>query len=124
MFENRWRIKGKGHDENIRSLCRDFFEAGVMLASGGYAATTLEFRSEKFRNEVMAFTEYPQDLLIDFYNYWSEPNRSNTKMRFELQKTWQTKRRLVTWAKNDFNNYGKQQSDSKRFNKLADILTD
>jgi len=42
----------------------------------------------------------------DFLLYWTELNRSGTKMRFELQKTWETKRRLQTWLKN-----------SKKFNK-------
>tara|TARA_R100000781_G_scaffold3464_1_gene4849 strand:+ start:4668 stop:5330 length:663 start_codon:yes stop_codon:yes gene_type:complete len=42
----------------------------------------------------------------NFLSYWTELNRSGTKMRFELQKTWETKRRLQTWLKN-----------SKKFNK-------
>jgi hypothetical protein len=42
----------------------------------------------------------------NFLSYWTELNRSGTKMRFELQKTWETKRRLLTWQKN-----------SKKFNK-------
>ena len=36
----------------------------------------------------------------EFLSYWTELNRSGTKMRFELQKTWETKRRLLTWQKN------------------------
>lgn len=37
-------------------------------------------------------------MLRAFFDYWSEPNREKTKMRFEQQKTWDTKRRLSTWA--------------------------
>ena len=29
---------------------------------------------------------------------WSEPNRSETKMKFELERTWDVKRRLNTWS--------------------------
>ena len=36
----------------------------------------------------------------EFFFYWTEPNPSNTKMRFELEKTWDTKRRLMRWMKN------------------------
>ena len=66
-------------------------------------------RNAKFKKEVFKFSStesnkslYNQTLLADFYNYWSEPNKSNTKMKWELQQTFDIKRRLVTWLKNDF----------------------
>ena len=34
--------------------------------------------------------------------YWTEPNKSCTKMRFELEKTWSLGRRLKTWNRNGF----------------------
>ena len=37
-----------------------------------------------------------------FYEYWSEPTK-NYKMRKELQKTWETSRRINTWIRNDKN---------------------
>jgi hypothetical protein len=33
-----------------------------------------------------------------------EPNKSNTKFRYELEKTWDTERRLKTWNQNNFGN--------------------
>ena len=33
-----------------------------------------------------------------FFDYWSELNKSCTKMRFELEKTWELPKRLATWA--------------------------
>ncbi|MBP5386920.1 MAG: hypothetical protein J6Y97_05995 [Prevotella sp.] len=44
-------------------------------------------------------------MLSQFADYWTEPNRSNTKMRFELQRTWSTALRLARWARNDDNFY-------------------
>ena len=41
-------------------------------------------------------------MLIAFYNYWSEPNKSGTKFLKELQKTWDLSRRLSRWANNDY----------------------
>lgn len=32
-----------------------------------------------------------------FVSYWTEPNKSKTRLRYELEKTWDTKRRLLTW---------------------------
>ena len=57
-------------------------------------------REQSFRTEVMEFN-YPDTMLNDFIRYWTEPNKSGTKMRYELQPTWDTKRRLITWSKND-----------------------
>jgi hypothetical protein len=44
---------------------------------------------------------YGKDLLNDFYAYWTEPNKSNTKFRQELEKVWDLNKRLTTWSKND-----------------------
>jgi len=59
-------------------------------------------REDEFYNEVMKFVnEYSQDMLKSFFDYWSEPNKSKTKMRFENERTFELKRRLVTWANNE-----------------------
>jgi hypothetical protein len=58
-------------------------------------------KEQKFKNEVLAFKKYPVQMLNDFIGYWTEPNKSKIKMRFELEKTWDTGRRLGTWASNE-----------------------
>lgn len=56
-------------------------------------------RKEEFYHCLAAYTgQYPKEMLRAFFNYWSEMNRSETKMRFELQKTWQLAGRLATWS--------------------------
>ena len=55
-------------------------------------------RLENFYNEVFSF-DYTQETLTDFYEYWTEQNKSK-RMRFELQKTWSTNLRLKNWVKN------------------------
>ncbi len=35
-----------------------------------------------------------------FILYWTEPNKSGTKVRWQLQKTFDVKRRLYTWLSN------------------------
>jgi len=37
-------------------------------------------------------------MIRKFFNYWSEPNKSHTKIRWELEETWYAKQRLTTWA--------------------------
>jgi hypothetical protein len=65
----------------------------------------LAIRRIKFINELNKefHTKYTKELRRAFFEYWTEPNRSKTKMRFELEKTWDTGRRLSRWANNSFN---------------------
>ena len=58
--------------------------------------------------------KYSIDMLKDFFGYWTEPNKSNTKLKFELQQTWSISRRLETWAKNDKTFAPKQQIKQDR----------
>jgi hypothetical protein len=39
-------------------------------------------------------------MIDDFIAYWAEPNKSNTKFRYELEKTWDLSMRLERWNKN------------------------
>ena len=45
---------------------------------------------------------YPKEMKEDFNGYWSEESKTG-KTRQSMQKTWNTERRLKTWAKNDKN---------------------
>lgn len=60
-------------------------------------------RKLKFSSTLQPFLEkYGKEMLNDFYRYWTEPNKSNTKFKQELQPTWDLERRLDKWASNDF----------------------
>ncbi len=62
----------------------------------------LDTVTNKFLMEVSAFKElYSVEMLEAFIDYWTEPNKSNTKLRYELQKTFDIARRLKTWSKNE-----------------------
>jgi len=66
--------------------------------------TTIGYRYVRFCYGISEFHElYDKDMRVAFKKYWTESNKSGTKMRFELEKTWDTKRRLDRWAKNNFN---------------------
>lgn len=59
-------------------------------------------READFKREVQAL-QYPESIKTEFFEYWTEPNKSGTKMRFEMEKTWHLGRRLARWAANGFN---------------------
>ena len=69
-------------------------------------------KSEKFKSEVFSY-EYPKEMLDSFYDYWSEPkSKTNNKMRWEYQPTFEISRRLKTWAKRE-KSFNKKQTMSK-----------
>ena len=66
------------------------------------AAARLNERKEDFYNSLIPYvTQYGKDMVRALFDYWSEPNKSNSKMRFELERTWDLARRLGTWASRD-----------------------
>lgn len=61
-------------------------------------AATLS-RKESFYQLLVPYVgKYPKEMIRAFFDYWSELNKSGTKMRYELEKTWELPRRLATWA--------------------------
>jgi len=58
----------------------------------------LEAVYKRFKDEVYSY-DYDVEMQADFIDYWTEPNRSKTKLRYELEKTFDIARRLKTWAK-------------------------
>jgi len=77
---------------------------------------TISNRKNDFVFEVLTF-DYDESILNGFIDYWTEPNKSNTKMKFELNKTWKTELRLKTWATNQ-KKWDKPKTNSKSMSKL------
>lgn len=62
---------------------------------------TIEHRKKSFAEILIPFVDiYGKDMIREFYDYWSETTLNNKKMKYELEKTWSTERRLKTWSKN------------------------
>lgn len=76
--------------------------------------THIDVREQEFVNDVYQHTQFDKNMLDEFISYWTEPNKSNTKMKFELQKTWSTQRRLTTWQKRSKKTFtGSRDKNSK-----------
>ncbi len=69
---------------------------------------TIEERAEAFKLLLLKEAEGTpygnrRDLLKAFFDYWTEHGPKDRKMRFEKQTSFDIKRRLGTWARNDKN---------------------
>ena len=73
-------------------------------------ATATEKRKEKFYQELVPYVvTYGKDMIRKFYDYWSETNKSKTRMRCETEKTWDLNLRLQNWARRN-KDFGTKQS--------------
>lgn len=60
---------------------------------------SLKEREHEFGESLIPYIEkYSKETIRAFFNYWSEKSKSGAFMRFELEKTWETSKRLQTWA--------------------------
>lgn len=79
-------------------------------------ATATEKRKEKFYQELVPYVAtYGKDMIRMFYDYWSETNKSKTRMRCETEKTWDLNLRLQNWARRN-KDFGAKQSGTALHN--------
>ena len=84
------------------------------------AVAATNARKEEFRKSLIPYVEtYGREMKRAFFDYWTEKNRSCTKMRFELEKTWETACRLATWS-----NREKEKNCAKREKEHESLRTD
>jgi hypothetical protein len=63
----------------------------------------LNKRIEDFKKSIHDIKDISNEDKNDFFLYWTEMNKSGTKFRAELEKTFDVSRRLKRWANNGFN---------------------
>lgn len=51
--------------------------------------------------DVMHTQKIDKTIVKEFFDYWTEPNQTSTKLKFEMEKTYDVSRRLNTWVKNN-----------------------
>lgn len=61
-------------------------------------AATLKRRDVFYQSLIPYVERYGKEMIRAFFDYWSELNKSETKMKFETNQTWEVAKRLATWA--------------------------
>lgn len=90
----------------------------LVVASVPNIADKLEKDRKEFYNSLIPYVQtYGKAIVREFYDYWTETNTSMTKMKFQLEKTWNTSMRISRWARNNNhingNNYGRETITDK-----------
>lgn len=62
---------------------------------------TLDERKAEFYQKLIPYVaDYGKEMVRAFYSYWTEANENGKKMRWEMERTFEIKRRFVTWSGN------------------------
>ena len=87
--ERESKVKNKEEKRKENTLIESKTEAAK--------AAALKRKKEFYESLVPFVQVYGKEMTRKFFDYWSEMNKSGTKMRFELQKTWELSLRLSKW---------------------------
>jgi len=73
---------------------------------------SIEQRESEFMDDMAGFIgTYSKQMLRQFFDYWTERGKNDRLMRFEKQKSFDIKKRLVTWSSKDWNKTEITQAD-------------
>ncbi len=102
-------------------------ESTKKKVDAAHAAALLEERKEDFYKSLVPYVnKYGKEMVRAFFDYWSEFNKSRTRMRYELEQTWELPKRLATWASRDkqFNEHGTNRPNDSAGQRNVDAARD
>lgn len=83
----------------------------------GDKSPALEDRKNAFMNSLVCYVEeFSKKTVREFFDYWSESNDNGKKMRWEMEKVFDRKKRLITWQARE-----KEFSKSEVKSKVGEI---
>lgn len=89
----------------VESKENNISTTGNVLPGAAAPATPKTFKQwteKEFAEEIAKHSSlFSYDLRNNFFKYWKERNAKATKMKFQLERTWETKSRLETWQRNE-----------------------
>lgn len=87
---------------------------------------SIEERATDFAMTLADYQEkYGRPMLQRFFTYWKEPNKGKTKMKWEMQETWDLAGRLRTFEENQerFGHNKKEVSQSVNVSEIINQQT-
>lgn len=83
--------------------------------------STIETRKKQFACIVGQLgSEYKREMLVEFYNYWTETSINGKKLRYEKEKVFDVKLRLARWHKNSKQN-GKPRNNGHSISESTNL---
>lgn len=115
IIERRLYIT-KNNDSITKNEGRGITKNGEDNNTRVNSTSNINNRKIFFEESIFLVQGVSNQIKDEFFNYWSEENHSKTKMKYELEKTWNLEKRLKRWVNNS-NKWG-----NKKESKLETIL--
>lgn len=58
-----------------------------------------KWQNELYNNLIPYVETYGKEMIVEFCNYWNEPNKSKSDCRWHMEKTWSINGRLSLWSR-------------------------
>lgn len=85
-------------------------ESDSVISKAEEKEKSCDKREKDFYDSLIPYVAiYGSTMIRSFFDYWTERNKSRSKMRYELQQTWDLSKRLKTWE-NKQKEYEKRNS--------------
>lgn len=95
-------LKSKQKEANEAVNVNDNVNVNAIKKKESDKSLSLENRKKDFMNSLIPFLdEFSKEMVRAFFDYWSEHNQDGFKMRFEMEKVFDRKKRLTTWRKRE-----------------------
>ena len=76
--------------------------ASISISNSNSKSININKRIEDFKKSIHAIEGISDEDKNDFFLYWTEKNKSGSKFRAEMQRTFDINLRLKRWASNNF----------------------
>jgi hypothetical protein len=99
--DNETIVKRKRNDDetNMKTNNNDNNDKKILVAAATKRKSFKIWEEEEFKKDLSTHLEtFGRDTLNAFFKYWSEKSATG-KMKFQLEKTWETKKRLENWRR-------------------------
>jgi hypothetical protein len=106
----RWQntnVLRTNYDSNTIKESKGKESKGNIVVGATAPPSYKNWGEEEFKSDIAKYLDdFGRDACNAFFKYWSEKSASG-KMKFQLERTWETKKRLETWQRRAEENYKK-----------------
>ena len=96
-------VSKRWNNTNVLQTNYDSSTSKVNKSINKVNKSKIEDRIVAFKNAIHAIEDISDSDKNDFFLYWTEKNKSGSKFRAEMEKTFDIDRRLKRWSSNGFN---------------------
>tara|TARA_R100001509_G_C4873607_1_gene217724 strand:- start:222 stop:977 length:756 start_codon:yes stop_codon:yes gene_type:complete len=96
-------VSKRWNNTNVKQTYNDSNTSKVNNSINKVNKSKIQDRIVAFKNAINDLEFMNKDDKEDFFFYWSELNKSQSKMRWETERTWSLSLRAKRWINNGFN---------------------